>query len=417
MIENAVMGFFTLAMLFFSYFGVSTAPFTLPVLGAMSLDRICSVFALGIVASRLAAGWKARNRLESLYFLYTGFILVYGALSLTWSGNLSYSFRQYANIVLQALLSLAVLMQFGDGDEDTVDRLVVFIFIINMAAGFFEMATKHYLLQRSNEYIAEYRLLRGFAPPLVGFYNTNDFCIAMAQLLPLVVYRVRKLPLQLLAILSVLAMTTLAFSDLALIATLAYAAWFVYSRAIRSRFGMAFLLLAISMLALLAPAGIDRIMERTRIGKRVELAATDSSVLRRLALYGNALAISIDHFGGGLGTGNSERVLAEYSATHANTFGIVNLHSFFLHLLVEYGWTGLLLFLALLWGIFKSTRAIPPGMDLDLKMLCYGSLIMLPFTMSSSSNSITSTIGWITFALLILHLNRYDRAPVQEALA
>jgi len=411
MIENAIMGFFTLAMLLFSYFGVSTALISLPAIGALSLDRICAVFALAIVASRLAAGWKARNRLESLFFLYTAFILGFGVISFVWSANLAYSLRQYVNIVLQALLSMAILIQFGDGDEDCVDCVIVFVFVVNMAVAFFEMTTKHYLLQRNNEYVAEYRLLTGFAPPLVGFYNTNDFCIAMVQLLPLVVYRVKNLPLRLLAILSVIAMTTLAFSDLAFFATLVYGAWFLYLLATRSRFGTALLLLALSMFALLAPMGIERVLEKTRIGQRAENAATDISVLGRMALYKNAFAISVDHFGGGLGTGNSERVVAEYSATHADTLGKVNLHSLFLQLLVEYGWTGLLLFLVLLWSIFKAARAIPPGADPDRKALLYGSLMMLPLTFSSSSNSITSAIAWITPALLILHLNRNDETP------
>lgn len=411
------MRFFTLAMLFFSYFGVGTSFISIPLLGALSLDRLFAFSALAVVASGLASGRKSQNRLESVFFIYSVYILTYGFSSLLWSVDVGYSLRQYFNIGLQALLALAVLMQFGDGDEKTIDSLIVLIFIINISAGFFEMTTKHYLLQKTNEYIADYRQILGFAPPLVGFYNTNDFCIAVVQIVPIVVYRCKSLLIRILAILVVMIMVGLAWSDLALMAILAYAIYFLFSEARRSRVLTALLLLALAYFSLFLPVAIDRILGKSSIAQRVGNMANDTSFISRTALYVDALAISADHFGGGLGTGNSERVVAEYSATHADTLGKVNLHSLFLQLLVEYGWVGLFLFLALLWQIFRFTRAIPPGADPDLKTLCYGSLIMVPFTMNSSSNSITSSIGWITFSLLVLHLNPSSATAPQKALA
>lgn len=300
-------------------------------------------------------------------------------------------------------------MSVTDKNKKQVDGLVFIIFILNMAIGIFEMVTKHYLFQRANEYVPEYRTIAGFAPPLVGFYNTNDFCIAMVQLVPIIVFRFKNSIIRIVVIVAAIFVTAVARSDFALLAILSYLGVYLAWRMTRSRRGMAFFMLILAVMIL--PLTLGDFLGKTMIFQRVQKLATDVSFISRTALYEDALAISVDHFGGGLGTGNSERVVAEYSATHADTLGKVNLHSLFLQLLVEYGWAGLLLFLVLLWSIFKAARAIPRGADPDRKALLYGSLLMLPFTFSSSSNSITSAIAWITPALLILHLNMNDGTP------
>lgn len=404
-----LMGGLVFAMLFFSYFGVSVAFCSIPWLGLISLEKICGIFAIIVVAAKLASGYKPKSQPESVYYLYTGFIILYGATSLLWSPNRSYSIRQFASITIAAILASALLMSVTDKNKKQVDGLVFIIFILNMAIGIFEMVTKHYLFQRANEYVPEYRTIAGFAPPLVGFYNTNDFCIAMVQLVPIIVFRFKNSIIRIVVIVAAIFVTAVARSDFALLAILSYLGVYLAWRMTRSRRGMAFFMLILAVMIL--PLTLGDFLGKTMIFQRVQKLATDVSFISRTALYEDALAISVDHFGGGLGTGNSERVVAEYSATHADTLGKVNLHSLFLQLLVEYGWAGLLLFLVLLWSIFKAARAIPRGADPDRKALLYGSLLMLPFTFSSSSNSITSAIAWITPALLILHLNMNDGTP------
>lgn len=404
-----LMGGLVFAMLFFSYFGVSIAFCSIPLLGAISLEKICGIFTIIVIAAKLASGYKPKSRPESVYYLYTGFIIVYGAISLLWSPNRSYSIRQFANITIEAILASALLMSVTDRDKRRVDGLVFIIFILNMAIGIFEMATKHYLFQRANEYVSEYRTIAGFAPPLVGFYNTNDFCIAMVQLVPIIVFRFENIIIRIGAIIAAIFVTAFARSDFALLAILAYLGVYLVWRISRSRGKMAFFMLTLAVMIL--PLALGDFLGKTMIFQRVQKLATDVSFISRTALYEDGLAISVDHFGGGLGTGNSERMVAEYSSTHADTLGKVNFHSFFLQLLVEYSWAGLLLFLVVLGSIFRAARAIPSGVDTNLKILVYGSLIMLPFTFSSSSNSITSAIAWITPALLIIHLNKNNGTP------
>lgn len=398
-----------LVMLFFSYFGVSTAFSRVPLLGSISIERLCGIFALIVIAAKLTSGYKPKTRQEGVYYLYIIFIFIYGAISLIWSINRLYSIRQFMNITIEMILASAILISFMDSDEKRLDGFILIIFVVNMVFAIFEMTTKHYLFQRSNEHITSYQEIIGLAPPLVGFYNTNDFCIAMVQLVPIIIFRYKSFIIRLGAISAAIFVTAFAWSDFALLAILVYTGVFFLWSCSQSRVRIAFSMLILAVVLILLPNAIDGLLGKTMIFQRLQKLTTDVSFISRTALYKNAMEISADHFGGGLGTGNSESLMSEYSATYADTLGKVNLHSFFLQLLVEYSWMGLFLFFAVLKSIFHAARKIPPGVDPDMKMLVYGSLAMIPFTFSSSSNSITSAIVWITPVFLIIHLKRAEQ--------
>ncbi|MFB9274567.1 O-antigen ligase family protein [Cohnella cellulosilytica] len=133
----------------------------------------------------------------------------------------------------------------------------------------------------------------------------------------------------------------------------------------------------------------------------------DSSVSVRLNLLKNSIYFIRESFGFGVGAGNAEYYMAKHSIY--NTYGIVNVHNWWVEIAVNYGllifFGYLTVYLSLIFNLTKIYSKLLNKIDKRFCEGLIGGLVSFSISSISPSSLIGVAFQWLLFAFAIGFLN------------
>lgn len=357
------------------------------------------------------------------YLLFFGLWLVYGVLSFAWSQAKYDAFKQLVFLFI-GISIVFFAFQYVRTQRD----LVVFFFIWLTVFIFFSV---HGLYEHVSGLHLWTSNLFGDPRPWVRytptgfFYNQNDFATFLALSLPFVFsffrytkrYYAKAFAVG--SALLALYLIVLTGSRANLLAiTVGTCFILVCLTNIRGKL-KAIIALVFLGLIVLQTSDVAQQMLLRAVEEISSLFATaserDNSISVRTNLIKNGIFFVLSTFGFGVGAGNAEHWIANYSIF--STGHIVNLHNWWMEILVNYGalvFTGyIVMYLSLIKRIWEIWRA---SKDRRSKMISEALLVSLVtfFLASTSSSSIMAfKPQWYLFAFAIAFLNLYRKGVVR----
>lgn len=315
----------------------------------------------------------------------------------------------------------------SEEDQRQLWRVFYAAFAINVAVALWEVFTTNHLpVSRMNEYVPPRSI------PTAFYRNPNDFAAYIVMYLPLVYagfkYESRHaLAKYVLCIASifVLLYTNSRSSYVAFLLTIAFACALAIMDVIRgseyfdkkAKIKASIMLISVVMILILDSVGFGGFKNTPsnpsmmdQIGDIEEISENGSTQIRINLIKNGFKILNEDpwQYIVGIGSGNTEMRMAPYADT---TDGIVNMHNWWMEMLLEYGviiaalfiW----LYLSLMWNLLKIYMYSPSRF---YKLFAEGLLLSLVafFMASISPSSIRSMAGlWIIFGASMALIKLY----------
>lgn len=370
-------------------------------------------------------GWKNVKVKPVLYFHL--FWMLYALLSLSWTRSFSMGAVDLIFLIIGISLIFFMVVLMRDTEDFThVYWIWIGMFGLLTLIGLWNHVTHNHLpISRINN-VAEYQ--KGI--PTAVFVNENDYAsfITVSFFLALAfVHRTKSWLLKaagaalMLVSLYVLIYTSSRANFIALPLGLLF--WFVFltNRRVKKYFvilGALGLVPALVLYKEKFAAAIGKVegmlYTLTASSSEAEIASVDI----RSNLIKNGLLFFEKSFGFGIGSGNSKYYLMHYA--EYPTKGIINVHNWWIEILVNYGAVIFIGYVLLyLWIILQLFRIFRQAHTTQMKMISEGLLGgMIVFSLSciSPSSQISLNYLWLLFAFSISFINfwRVKQNEVQQ---
>lgn len=356
----------------------------------------------------------------SWYLLLLLFWLGYSIISIAWSISKGDAIRNILFLIMGVLL-IYFSTYYIDNEKDLRRLFVLWLtcFGALIIIGFWEHLTgNHFPISKHYNELRSWLMFR----PTGVFHNPNDYAAFLSISIPfgLAMYRYnRKILYRLLGIVFVLSAFYLIIETgsraniIAVLLEIIFIFLFLMNINRKTKFILTVSILIIVLFLFFGnniSQYYDKIfVEITSIGRQVDLMEGSMGV--RINLIKNSLLFLYKTAGFGVGAGNAEYYMADFS--QYNTYGILNPHNWWLEILVNYGllvFAGYLLFyfgiIFNLWKIFKKS------LSKIEKMICESLLVSLVgffFASMSSSSILAFTPQWLLFAFALSFINYFHR--------
>lgn len=416
-----ITGFFGVVL-----FPINLGPFTL------FPYRIFLVLLWGLFLARMLIHGKVVLPLYRIkpYMAFFGIWTVYAVFSLGWAAAKGDAICHVLFLFMGvSLLFFAVIYFSNYRDLRRLYMIWFSIFCLLILIGFWEHRTGQHL-PVSGYYETKLLSLEPYVIPLVKyrptgvFNNPNDYATFLALSIPFglsLARYYRKLWLRAFGMATVLLGGYLILATgsrgnlLALLLELGFL-WFFLVRGFRRLKLAVALTAAVGVALVIAPALARAILQNATeqlASILYEIPLESGSIYVRRNLIKNGLLFVYQTAGFGVGAGNAEYWIENFA--RYNTFGILNLHNWWLEVLVDYGifiFAGYLIFylsiVRRLWRMYKHTTGTQ-------RMICEALLLSLVgFSIASVSSSSIMAFApqWILFGFSLAFLNAGRRQGV-----
>jgi len=339
-------------------------------------------------------------------------------LSLAWAISKEAAVRDIIFLFMGFLVIFFSTYYFrAKKDLQILYNLWLYIFGFLILIGFWEHLTGYHL--PVSGFFSETRTKFMFMPTGI-FYNPNDYSTFLTLSMPFsigIVHFGRKKYLRFFGLCSVLGafyLIVVTGSRANMIAVLFELIFiFMFLLNLRRKFKLV-ITVAICVILLFAflPNPIQEFLSQTTgelnsVVRQTKLMAGSMGV--RMNLVRNSLLFIYSTVGFGVGAGNAEYYMANFS--QYNTAGITNPHNWWLEILVDYGifvFIGYIIFyigiIQNLWKIYRKKQTV------EEKMICEALLVSLVgffFASISSSSIMAFKPQWLLFAFALSYLNYF----------
>jgi len=402
-----ITGFFGVALL-----PISVGPFTL------FPYRIFLVLLWGLFVARMLVQGKVMLPVSRVkpYMAFLGLWVAYAVISLGWAAVKGDAIRHLIFLFMGvSLIFFALYYLRSYRDLQRLYWIWLGIFCGMVALGFWEHLTGQHL--PVSGYFGETRARFMYRPTGV-FKNPNDYATFLALSIPfalgLLRYAKRWLPRLIglstaLAAFYLIVVTGSRANILAVLLELVFLVLLLTDISQKVKVATAATVcVAIALFLLPGPihelaAKITR--EFSSIATQAELSTGSVAIRTNLALDGLVFLYSTAGFG--VGAGNAEYWMANYA--RYDTAGILNLHNWWLEILVNYGlfiFVGYVMFYAsLVWQLWRIWRTTDRGRNRMIVEALLVALIGFLVASISSSSIMALTPQWLLFAFALAFLN------------
>jgi len=350
------------------------------------------------------------------YFAFLWLCLVYAALSLSWAISKEVAIRNVIFLFMGVSVIFFSTYYFRrKKDLQILYNLWLAVFGILILVGFWEHLTGQHL--PVSGYFHEMRIRYKFAPT-GAFKNPNDYATFLALSIPfgLGIFRYgHKKYIRFYGLCSILGAFYLivAVGSRANIIAVLFELFFIFVFLLNLGRKLKLVItvgICIVILFMFLPGPLQAFFSQITGELNSIVSQTEqitSSVGVRMNLVRNGLLFVYSTVGFGVGAGNSEYYMANFS--QYNTAGVTDPHNWWLEILVNYGifvFIGYVIFymgiIRNLWKIYriKQTR--------EEKMICEALLVSLVgffFASISSSSIMAFKPQWLLFAFALTYLN------------
>ncbi len=361
-----------------------------------------------------------------IYFLF--FWLGYSTISLAWAISKGDAIRDIIFLLMGILvIFFATYYFFTEKDLINLYHIWLFVFCLLIVIGFWEHLTGIHLPVSS--LYSEVRPYLMHIPTGV-FFNPNDYAIFLALGIPfsLTLFRYsKKKYLYFLSICCFISAFYLIIStgSRANIVAVLFEILFIFiflmniNKKAKFLIGLTTIIIIFSVIFPLESAYqvYNKIMAELN-SLMIQLRLREGSIGIRVNLLKNCLYFLYSSAGFGIGAGNAEYYIANYSKYY--TSGIINPHNWWLEILVNYGliiFLGYIFFyIGIIKRLWKIYRSIHSKVD---KKICETLLIsMLGFFFASVSSSSIMAFNpqWLLFAFTLSFINYFHRKEKVELL-
>lgn len=345
-----------------------------------------------------------------LWFLYAIFSLSWAVDNIATVNDIIFLFINISTIFF-------IVYYFQNlKDLERYYGLWIFVLLILMGLGLWNQITGQQLLDYSNLDVPYYYEELFNHTPRATFCNQNDYATYLSLSIPFVITFIRYTKsiivrlLGMIMLLLCLYLIVFTFSRANYIAVLlGFIFWFLFLlRDITCKIKtIVFILIVIGILSFIVPTSFNSIKEL--IDYQMEYSDDDGSLNTRLNLIKNSLFFLLNSFGIGIGAGNSEYYMEHYSIYY--TDGIINVHNWWIEILVEYGVIFFMAYLIFYFNLFTNLYRIHKwSKNITEKKICESLLVgLVIFLLASiSSSSIMNfTSQWLMFSFCLAFLNYY----------
>jgi len=353
------------------------------------------------------------------YLLFFGLWLVYGVLSVAWSQAKIDAFRQLVFLFIGISIVFFAL-QYVRTQRDVAIFFFVWlaVFFLFSAHGLYEHLTGIHLPM--SKLFGDPRQWVRYTP--TGFFhNQNDFATFLALGLPFAfsLFRYAKRnyvkALAMGAMLLALYLMVLTGSRANLLAiTIGTGFILVCLTNIRGKLKVIITLVFLGLIVLQTSDVAQQMLLRAveEISSLFAIASErENSISVRTNLIKNGIFFVLSTFGFGVGAGNAEHWIANYSIF--STGHIVNLHNWWMEVLVNYGalvFTGyVVMYLSLIKKIWRIWRASKERHNKMISEALLVSLVTFFLASTSSSSIMAFKPQWYLFAFAIAFLNLHRK--------
>lgn len=346
--------------------------------------------------------------------------VIYAFFSLAWVRD----YNAWLKAMFYLNIGLIIFIIFPKYLKNKFDVLLAFRLIFIMALihnclGWYEINTGSYLFLETEKIAAYTRV----SAPVTTFGNTNDFATFMllsVWISYICLNNAKNLILKLIHMFSMISSVLLIISTnsraILLGLLLSTMAFIVLSmRRKRTRNFLLMILGLVFFIILLNSDIIINIFTSISNNLSFNFSSQSGSVFVRINLIKNGLHFLISTFGFGVGAGNIEHWMSNEAIYY--TEGIINMHNWWLEILVGYGLLIFVLYLLFYVKLFKSTynkikysrNAV--DMSISLGIMCF----MAGYAIGSvsSSSNINSEWLWVFWGLAVAYQgiseNKSDR--------
>jgi len=351
------------------------------------------------------------------YLLFLVAWFSYAMITLTWAQSKIDALRQIFFLFTGLLLIFLIILYIKNlKDLKNFYWLWIILTVVLLGIGYWEVFTGNHLpssayLGRATEYAGKFR-------PSTVFYNTNDFATFLGLTFPFILswlHYKRKLKNKLLGIgllggsFYLLLATSSRANLLALILETFVLFFFLLNLNKKIKVIISTILI-FSFIFFAFPTFTQRAFNRidaelTSFTSEYEM--TVGSNIMRINLARNAIYYLFHSYGFGVGAGNIEWNIANFSPYYAST--LLNLHNWWLEILANYGvfiFTGYLLFyFGLIYNLWKIWHQ---KLNIKEKTICETLLLsLIGFSIGSVSTSsiMAFKAQWIIFGFALAFLN------------
>lgn len=392
--------------------GIILLPFRLVIMGCLGL------MALEILTNE---GFLDLSHIRvKPYLLFIFLWAVYSLLSIIWAADQIAAIK-YNYVILHGFLFLFFIVYYMSdlGSLKRIYWLLLIIYIALLLVAYWEITTgEHLFLSHYHSKFTQWKI----PIPTTVFYNENDYATFLSLTLPMVVVGIRyasgffiRFLGSLVLIAGIIVLITTASRACYVAFALSMAFWNVFLiKHNKKTIAFTLLILLVAGYILSGPLIENFLKQIMSLAALVSRKTQDIGGLHiRLNLYLNALYISGLSFPLGVGAGNAEYYIYNYKIYPV--FSLINLHNWWLEILVNYGipvFTGyvFLYFNVIynLWAIHKRLR------ERYEKMICE-SLLMgwVGFSMASITSSSLAGFApqWLYLGFILAFINYYAGHP------
>lgn len=390
--------------------------------------RLCLVLhLLSIMYLVITGGWKSRFAKQQVLvrdylWFYAGWLL-WALISISWVDSPTDGLRQlFALFCGITMLSSLVVYIDSPCEANRYVRVFLATLALFSGIGLWEHFTGLHI--RNTTHLDPRIYANAYTFPTAVFANTNDFATFLALYLPFPYIGLRRespvwarvLCLLLLVSGCFLLKTTDSRANVLALGLMSVCAVLLYLSRLPKRI-IAFLAGGLVFLSILAGSSLCTPQgQKVIAGVSSKLIKTDergSSDQIRLSLAKGGLQLLKEHHYLGVGAGNLEFHMRRY---WLETRGLINMHNYWLEVLVNYGvflWAFFLAFyFKLLANLLTVVRHSAAPQLRNLAEACLLSLIGFSIGSISSSGIIGQIFPWILFGFSLAVYNLYLNEPV-----
>lgn len=275
---------------------------------------------------------------------FLGVWLAAAIISNIWSVSKDLSLLYTYYILLICAMVYVFTAHFNEKTiSQIVNLMVIILFILNIIA-MWESFTGNHL---NSDYLSTPDRVRLFEyVPATFFNNPNDFSTYLVQITPLNLTGIHSRH-KLIKILSIINLPLSAFSVFAaqariqmIVLGILYISFMLL--VLKKRDIIKFILgtvVAVAVLLYFFPNVVEffEVGMNSLSSDEIQSSGSSGSMAIRIALFKNAMLMMVDSLGFGLGAGCHRVMMAEYSAQHYNTRGVLVAHNLVAELFADYG--------------------------------------------------------------------------------
>lgn len=346
------------------------------------------------------------------------FWLIYATFSLIWALDKQSAVLNITFLLTGILVVFLCVYYLEDwGHLKTLYNLWLFVFALMVAIGVWELATGDHLWVSSSLREDSVASGYGFMPTGV-FYNPNDYATYLSLSIPFVIVLIKygnrfrwRIVSGILLVFALYVMVYTRSRSNFIAVLLGFLFWLLFFENLRGKVKTIVVAASLVCVMLLVfPALLSDMLGSVGIITKFSdmlPEMTEGEGGARLNLFLNVPLFLIRNLGLGVGAGNVEYYMEHFSVY--NTYGITNVHNWWVEILANYGiivFVGYVVFyLGLLLNLYRLYHKLTTSAE---KMLCEGILMgLVGFSIGSFSSSSNMALipQWIFFGFALALLN------------